>query len=82
VAVMTASGAYGDIRACAGIVGNADCTIGDPIKEVLEAHLAAGGGRFRGIRNVACYDADADGTIGLQDDVFLCPNNALTSCTA
>jgi predicted TIM-barrel fold metal-dependent hydrolase len=60
VAAMTVSGAYGDIRACAGIVGNADCTIGDPIKEVLEAHLAAGGGRFRGIRNVACYDADAD----------------------
>jgi hypothetical protein len=22
------------------------------------------------------------GTIGLQDDVFLCPNNALTPCTA
>jgi L-fuconolactonase len=63
VAAMTASGAYGDIRACAGIVGNADCTIGDPIKEVLEAHLAAGGGRFRGIRHSAAYDADS-GVLG------------------
>jgi hypothetical protein len=38
---MTASGAYGDIRVCAGIVGNADCTIGDAIKEVLEACIEA-----------------------------------------
>jgi hypothetical protein len=28
---MTASGAYGDIRVCAGFVGNAGCTIGDAI---------------------------------------------------
>ncbi|HEX7761702.1 MAG TPA: amidohydrolase family protein [Caulobacteraceae bacterium] len=63
VAAMTASGAYGDIRACAGIVGNADCTIGDRIKETLEAHLVAGGGRFRGIRHSASYDADT-GVLG------------------
>ena len=37
VAATTASGVYGDIRACAGIVGNADCTLGDGIKEALEA---------------------------------------------
>ncbi len=58
VAAMTASGAYGPIRACAGIVGNADCTIGDRIKETLEAHLVAGGGRFRGIRHSASSDPD------------------------
>ncbi len=63
VAAMTASGAYGDIRACAGIVGNADCTIGDKITEVLEAHLVAGGSRFRGIRHSASYDADT-GVLG------------------
>ncbi|MGA0600340.1 amidohydrolase family protein [Caulobacter sp. KR2-114] len=58
VAAMTASGVYGPIRACAGIVGNADCTIGDRIKETLEAHLVAGGGRFRGIRHSASADPD------------------------
>jgi L-fuconolactonase len=63
VAAMSASGMYGNIGVCAGIVGNADCTLGDGIKEVLEAHLAAGGGRFRGIRNVASYDAD-DNVLG------------------
>jgi L-fuconolactonase len=63
VAAMTASGMYGDVRVGAGIVGNADCTLGDGIKEVLEALVAAGGGRFRGIRNVASYDAD-DNVLG------------------
>ena len=63
VAAMTASGVYGDVRVCAGIVGNADCTIGDKITEVLEAHLVAGGGRFRGIRHSASYDADT-GVLG------------------
>jgi L-fuconolactonase len=60
VAAMTASGAYGDVRVAAGIVGHADCTLGDPINEVLEALIAAGGGRFRGIRHHAAYDADGD----------------------
>jgi hypothetical protein len=41
VAAMTASGAYGDNRVCAGIFGNADCTIGDAIKEVQEACIEA-----------------------------------------
>jgi hypothetical protein len=36
-AAITASGVYGDIRICAGIVGNAGCPIGDVIKEDLEA---------------------------------------------
>ena len=58
VAAMTASGVYGPVRACAGIVGTADCTIGDKIKETLEAHLVAGGGRFRGIRHSASSDPD------------------------
>lgn len=60
VAAMTASGIYGDFRACAGIVGCADLLLGDGVKPVLEAHLRAGGGRFRGIRNVASFEADRD----------------------
>jgi len=58
VAAMTASGRYGDVRACAGIVGHADCKLGAAVAEVLEAHIAAGGGRFRGIRQSASWDAD------------------------
>ena len=60
VAAMSASGVYGDFRACAGIVGRADLTLGEGVAEVLEAHVAAGGGRFRGIRNSASFDADKD----------------------
>jgi len=46
------------VRACAGIVGHADLTLGRRAAEVLEAHVAAGGGRFRGVRHGASADAD------------------------
>lgn len=39
-------------RVCAGIVGYADLTLGDQLDEVLEAHVRAGGGRFRSIRHI------------------------------
>jgi L-fuconolactonase len=58
VAAMAASGTYGPPRACAGIVGHVDLTLGARAREVLEAHLAAGGGRFRGIRHAAASDPD------------------------
>ncbi|MGH6909571.1 MAG: amidohydrolase family protein [Phenylobacterium sp.] len=60
VAAMSASGLYGDMRACAGIVSRADLLLGDGVVEVLEAHVAAGGGRFRGIRNSASWNADKE----------------------
>ena len=61
VAAMSASGIYGDVRACAAIVGHVDLTQ-DPglVTEALEAHIRVGGGRFRGIRHSASYDADPD----------------------
>ena len=58
VAAMTASGIYGDVRACAGIVGHVDLRMGASVEEVLRTHIAAGGGRFRGIRQSASYDDD------------------------
>jgi predicted TIM-barrel fold metal-dependent hydrolase len=58
VAAMCASGTYGAVRVCAGIVGFADLTLGDAVQPVLEAHIAAGGGRFRGIRHILTWDAD------------------------
>ena len=48
----------GKARICAGIVGHANLMLGDGAAEALEAHLAAGDGRFRGIRHSASYDAD------------------------
>jgi predicted TIM-barrel fold metal-dependent hydrolase len=59
VAAMSASGAYGKIRACAGIVGHADLTLGGAVEPVLAAHIRAGGERFRGIRHITAWDADA-----------------------
>jgi L-fuconolactonase len=57
VAAMSASGGYGPAKLCAGIVGFADLALGERVKPVLEAHVRAGGGRFRGIRHAAGWDA-------------------------
>jgi predicted TIM-barrel fold metal-dependent hydrolase len=59
VAAMSASGLYGPARICAGIVGHADLQLGARVEAVLEAHLRAAGGRFRGIRHISTWDADA-----------------------
>ena len=56
VAAMSASGRYGPIRACAGIVSLADLTLGSNVGEVLDAHMAVGP-RFKGIRHAAGWDA-------------------------
>jgi len=44
---------------CAGIVGFANLMRGDAVRPVLESHLTAGQGRFRGIRHILAWDADA-----------------------
>ena len=51
VAAMAASGGYGTAALCAGIVGHVNLLLGDGAKPVLEAEIAAGNGRFRGIRH-------------------------------
>ena len=58
VAAMSASGGYGNAKICAGIVGHTDLRLGAEANEVLEAHIRAGGGRFRGIRHITAQDAD------------------------
>src|SRR3990170_757598 len=50
IAAISASGRYGKSRLCAGIVGYANLTLGARAQPVLEALIAAGNGRFRGIR--------------------------------
>ena len=58
VAAMAASGLFGEFRACAGIVGVVDLSLGDAVEEVLTAHLQAGDDRYRGVRSPAYYDED------------------------
>ncbi|MDT9012029.1 amidohydrolase family protein [Novosphingobium sp. APW14] len=60
VAAQSASGLYGNQRLCHAIVGHADLTLGSQAGQVLDALTAAGGGRFRGIRHAAAWDADPD----------------------
>ncbi len=50
IAAMSASGLYGTTRVAAGIVGTAQLRLGAAAAPVLDAQIAAGGGRFRGIR--------------------------------
>lgn len=58
VAAMSASGLYGNLRACAGIVGHVDLRLGARAGAVLDAQVAAGNGRFKGIRYQTGWDAD------------------------
>jgi predicted TIM-barrel fold metal-dependent hydrolase len=60
VAAMAASGGYGPALICAGIVSHVNLLLGDGAKQVLEAEIAAGQGRFRGIRHSSAYDADPE----------------------
>ena len=60
VAAQGASGLYGNFRPCAAIVGHADLTLGKAVEPVVEALIAAGNGRFRGIRHAAAWDADPE----------------------
>ena len=57
IAAMSDSGQFGPTRVAAGIVGFADLTLGDRVEPVLQAHIRAGGGRFRGVRHSAAWDA-------------------------
>ncbi len=58
VAAQSASGIYGDLRACAGIVGHADLLLGSGAGEVLDALQTAASNRFKGIRHQGAWDAD------------------------
>ena len=60
VAAQSASGLYGDMRACAAIIGHADLTLGDGVAPVLEALQRAAPDRFKGIRHSAAWDADPE----------------------
>jgi L-fuconolactonase len=58
VAAMSASGLYGNLRACAGIISHVDLRLGSKAGAVFDAQIAAGNGRFKGIRYQTGWDAD------------------------
>jgi predicted TIM-barrel fold metal-dependent hydrolase len=60
VAAMAASGRYGPVLACEGIVARADLTMGAAVGPVLDSHIRAGNGRFRGIRHAGGWDASPE----------------------
>lgn len=49
-AAMSASGEFGSTRACDVMFGNVDLTFGGAVEPLLEQHVEASGGRFRGVR--------------------------------
>jgi len=59
VAGLADRAAGGTVQVCSAIIGHADLRLGSAVAEVLDAHLAAGGSRFRGIRHITSWDADA-----------------------
>jgi predicted TIM-barrel fold metal-dependent hydrolase len=58
IAAMSDSGGYGSTRIAQAIVGFADLALGEDVRPVLEAHIHAGGGRFKGIRYATGWDAN------------------------
>jgi predicted TIM-barrel fold metal-dependent hydrolase len=58
MAAMSDSGLFGPTRVCAAFVGAADFRLGEAVDEVLDALAMASGGRLKGIRGSANWDAD------------------------
>jgi L-fuconolactonase len=61
IAAMSASGQFGRTRVCEAIIGWADLMLGARVRAVLEAEIAASGGRFRGVRYGTSYDEGVAG---------------------
>ena len=58
IAAMSASGGYGPCRVAEGIVGGGDLSVGARVRELLEAEIAAAGGRLRGLRHGVAWDGN------------------------
>jgi L-fuconolactonase len=59
VAAARRAEALGGPRVAAAIVGAADLVAGAAVRPVLEAQIAAGDGRFRGVRFISAWHPDA-----------------------
>src|ERR1700727_1430351 len=58
IAAMSASDNYGACRVAEGIVGGGDLSVGARVRALLEAEIAAAGGRLRGLRHGVAWDAN------------------------
>ncbi|MFM0011736.1 amidohydrolase family protein [Paraburkholderia sediminicola] len=58
-------------RVCAGIVGYADLTLGDEVDAVLQAHIDAGGGRFRSVRHIVARHASFQASLLTPPPLYL-----------
>jgi L-fuconolactonase len=58
-AVAAQAETNGGPAVCAAIVGHADLTLGAAVRPLLQAHVQAGQGRFRGVRHILAWDAEA-----------------------
>ena len=67
VATLSATGAYGPARACAGIISYADLRRPD-LDATLDAHVRAAGRRFRGIRQIAASDPSVISTYSTREE--------------
>ncbi|MFO1159023.1 MAG: amidohydrolase family protein [Reyranellaceae bacterium] len=65
IAAVSASGRHGPTRACAGIIGMVDLTLGERVEPLLEAHQAIAGARFCGIRNRTAWHPSPEVTSNL-----------------
>jgi L-fuconolactonase len=60
IGAMSASGVYGPVRVCAGIVGKVDLTEGAKAADILAECVSRAPDRFRGIRHMAAWDASPE----------------------
>jgi len=66
-------------RVCAAIVGHVDFRAGEAVDAVLEAHIAAADGRFRGIRQVSARHPDFLASISTPPSLGLLADPAFRS---
>jgi predicted TIM-barrel fold metal-dependent hydrolase len=73
-AAMSASGEFGTARACDVMFGNVDLTLGGVVEPILEQHLEASSGRFRGVRLSSGWHADEKiGNVAEQPHLLIDP---------
>ena len=71
---MSASGGFGTTRACDVMFGNVDLTLGSAVEPILEQHIEASGGRFRGVRLSSGWHADDKiGNVAAQPHLLIDP---------
>lgn len=73
-AAMSASGGFGAAQACDVMFGNVDLMLGGAVEPLIEQHLDASGGRFRGVRLSSGWHADEKiGNVATEPQLLINP---------